>query len=137
MFRIVIITHGEYGGGILSAIELIMGKQTDVYTIRLQPDQAMNEYYQNLKQLIIGSENHDDGTLALVDVFGGTPFNTVARIIGEVGAVFKIRMVTGINLPMMLELLNDRENLRLDEAVTKALAAGKDGIRDFSVEFKS
>jgi mannose/fructose-specific phosphotransferase system component IIA len=67
--------------------------------------------------------------LLLVDLFGGSPGNAVA-------AAFlrdpEVEMVTGLNLPMVLEVSNRRRKAGLDLAALKgyAVTAGTAGVVD-------
>jgi len=70
--------------------------------------------------------------MAIVDLFGASPYNSVAYNMTK----FKeknipIRLITGANLPMMIELLLARDgNVTPDELYPIALNAGKDGIKE-------
>jgi PTS system ascorbate-specific IIA component len=64
------------------------------------------------------------GVLLLVDLYGATPSN-VAAAIGRQGT--STRRVSGLNLPMLLRVLNYPEQT-LDELATTAAAGGRSGV---------
>ena len=64
-----------------------------------------------------------DGVLVLTDMFGSTPSNIANRLLGE----STIQVVAGINLPMLVRVLN-YPSLNLHKMVNKALSGGHDGI---------
>ncbi len=73
------------------------------------------EYCQTLDQ--------GDGVLVLTDVFGSTPSNIACMICAR----HKSKIIAGVNLPMMIRVLN-YPHMNLDELAEKALSGGRDGI---------
>ena len=69
-------------------------------------------------------------TLFLVDLFGGSPYNAAARLaFGN----SNIEVVTGVNVPMLLELLDARESVEnIKELVRIAIESGTSGIKSFT-----
>jgi PTS system ascorbate-specific IIA component len=63
------------------------------------------------------------GVLILTDVYGATHTNAACRLLVR----GRIELVTGMNLPMLLKVLNYRE-LPLEEVIDKALSGGCGGI---------
>ena len=66
-------------------------------------------------------------TLVLTDVFGATPCNIARRLAEARG----LRVLVGINLPMLWRALNYRER-PLDDLVLMAMAGGTQGIMQLS-----
>ena len=69
---------------------------------------------------------HQLGTshaLVLVDIFGATPCNVAQKLVDGVTS----RLVTGINLPMLLRVISYRHEA-LDMLVARALAGGTQGV---------
>jgi PTS system mannose-specific IIA component len=64
------------------------------------------------------------GVLVLTDLYGASPSNLGARCC-ERGIV--VRRVSGLNLPMLLRVLNYPEQ-SLDELVTTAASGGRTGV---------
>lgn len=67
--------------------------------------------------------NQGNGVLIITDLFGSTPSNIGSKLVIDSAT----RLVTGLNLPMLVRLLNYPQ-LDLDEMTQKALSGGKDGI---------
>ena len=76
----------------------------------------------------IVSENREDGTLILCDLFGGSPFLTSAKLLKENSD--HMELVTGVNLGMLLELMANIETASITELKDIALSSGKEGIID-------
>ena len=62
-------------------------------------------------------------TLLLTDVFGATPCNVAQRLVDGV----HVRLVAGVNLPMLLRALTYREE-PLDVMVSRALVGATQGV---------
>ena len=57
-------------------------------------------------------------------MFGGTPSNLSLSFITEE----KVEVLTGVNLPMVIAIIQNRSNLGLSELAEKAQEAGKASI---------
>jgi PTS system ascorbate-specific IIA component len=65
-----------------------------------------------------------DGVLVLTDLYGATPSNVAARL-SRLGT--PVRRVSGLNLPMLLRVMNYPE-LPLDELPAVAAAGARNGV---------
>ena len=57
-------------------------------------------------------------------MFGGTPTNITLSLPKK----YSVEVVTGVNLPMLLKVIESRENMDLSELAMVAGEAGKAGI---------
>ncbi len=64
-----------------------------------------------------------DGVLVLLDIYGSTPSNIACSVANQE----RIRVISGVNLPMLIRVLNYCD-LGLAELAEKALSGGKDGV---------
>jgi len=76
---------------------------------------------------IVQALDQGDGVLVLTDICGATPCNIATRLLGEA----RVKIVTGVNLPMLLRVLNYAD-LSLERLVDKAITGGRDGIVEIS-----
>lgn len=68
------------------------------------------------------------GVLVLTDIFGATPSNVAQKLVD--GA--RSRLVTGVNLPMLLRAVSYRHE-PLDALVTRAVTGGTQGVMQVAV----
>lgn len=120
---LLIITHNRIGSDILATARDIYGNlpmQTEVISISPNADyeRIQKTAEQNLLKLDSG-----DGVLILTDIFGATPSNIATKIAKGKNAC----VITGINLPMVIRVLNYSQ-LPLKKIVAKATSAGHDSI---------
>ena len=131
MVGVVVITHGDMAKGIESSVDLILGKQEQFAAIGLYEGADFEEFKENVGKAV-EEVNTGKGVIVLVDLFGASPYNSVAyNMTGFQEKNIPVRLVTGVNLPMLIEVLMAREGVSgCDELYPVALSAGKDGIKE-------
>ena len=67
-------------------------------------------------------------TLVMTDIFGATPCNVAQKLVDGVST----RLLTGINLPMLLRAVSYRQE-PLDALVTRALAGAQQGVMQVAI----
>src|SRR5512133_26624 len=68
------------------------------------------------------------GVLVLTDIFGATPSNVAQKLVDGV----KSRLITGVNLPMLLRAVSYR-NEPLDALVSRAVIGGTQGVMQVAI----
>lgn len=120
---LIIVTHGDYGSGLLRAAEFITGAIQDCVSIAVDANFIAEESVARLKEAATRL-NTGGGVLILTDMFGGTPTNVSLALMNE---STDIDVITGVNLPMLLRVLSNR-NLPLAKVSELAYEAGLEGI---------
>ena len=123
---VVLISHGSMSSGLLSALEMIAGAQDGVASVPFPPGVTPDSLLDATVQAV-ESVDRGAGVLLLVDLFGGTPAHVAAgriKLRGDVAAV------TGVNLPMLLEVCVRREGASLAELRQVALESGPASVID-------
>lgn len=121
---ILIITHHEIGHALVHALKTTYGNNLPLplQTIEVHsdsdPDKLIPELNQSIQNLDQGK-----GVLILTDLFGSTPSNIAYELQKEKN----IRIVTGLNLPMLIRVMN-YPGLELSELADKATQGGQAGI---------
>lgn len=120
---IIIVGHGQYGAALLKAAENIMGPQEDCVAISVDIAQDVSEVVRRLTDAAQRLD-YGQGVIVLTDMFGGTPTNLALSLLGQ----HKTEVVTGVNLPMLLKVIEARANMELDPLASHIGDAGKNGI---------
>ena len=132
MIGIIVSGHGNFASGLLSTLKLIAGEQENVIGIDFIDGQGSDELKNNIKEAI---NNLDDDILILTDLAGGSPFvNSV--ILKEELINKNIAVISGTNIPMLLEVVLGRANLDLKDLIKTATEAGVNGINIFELKEK-
>jgi mannose PTS system EIIA component len=120
MIGIVLVTHGRLADELRSALEHVVGTQSQIEAIAIGPD---DDITQRREQIIRSVHDVDtgEGVVVLTDMFGGTPSNLAISVM-ERG---RIEVLAGVNLPMLVKLASIRRDASLDTAVQQAQDAGR------------
>lgn len=133
MVNLLIICHGTMAEGLVDALSLIVGPQEGIRAIGLRAADAIDELGDRI-QAAIDELDQGDGVLILVDMVGASPFNVSARIAVESE---RLEVVTGVNLPMLLETAMQRDSSNLQELAAIAKQAGEGSIMILSERLQS
>ncbi|NMB08434.1 MAG: PTS sugar transporter subunit IIA [Tissierellia bacterium] len=126
MYNILIVSHGSIAKGFYETAEMIMGDVEGVRAIGIQPGESAQDFGEKVVKL--ADEIYtEDGLLVLADLFGGTPSNTA--IMKLLNRYDNIQLISGINLPILLEALGGRV-MALEDMKDNLINIGKDGIVD-------
>jgi len=126
MTHIVLVSHGHLADGLLSTAQMIVGDVQGVETIALQPGMGTEDVLAALRRIIAATDK-EAGILVLLDLFGGSPATACARVLA---ADERVEAVTGVNLPMLLEVLLNKDSLGVKDLARLARDRGKEGVTD-------
>ena len=121
-FSIVILNHGDFGKELVRSAELIVGKIDDIYTVSLNSGVSIEDYYAQAKEIISKLKGE---IILLTDLHGGTPSNVASILQRE----FKLMVLCGVNLPMLLELVCAKNfDKSLEELIPNVIEMSKKSI---------
>lgn len=129
MIGLVIVTHGGLAVEFRSALEHIVGRQIQLETISIGPEDDMAQRRTEILEAVRRTDT-GDGVVILTDMFGGTPSNLAISVMDEA----KVEVIAGINLPILVKLASVRGEVGLAEAVMRAREAGRKYIKVASQE---
>ncbi len=132
MIGIILSGHGNFASGLLSNIKLIAGEQEMVVGIDFTDGQGSAELKNSLKEAM---NELGDEILVLTDLAGGSPYMNSVLLKQELSDK-KIEVISGTNIPMLLEVVLGRDNINLKTLVEKAKGAGTKGIEVFELKVK-
>ena len=134
MKGIVITSHGPMAQGILETSKLFFGDQPQLTARCLNADDNPDEFVGTLKEAI-AEVDAGDGVFVFCDMLFGSPCNCMARVVAEDLESDKVKVVTGVNLAMILQILAIRESG--DLSIEELLQSGHDGIADLKAILKA
>ena len=129
MIGLVIVTHGGLAAEFRSALEHVVGRQTQLETISIGPEDDMAQRRLEILAAIRRVEA-GEGVIVLTDMFGGTPSNLAISAMDEAN----VEVIAGINLPILVKLASIRGEVPIGEAVCRARDAGRKYIKVASQE---
>lgn len=123
MIGLLIISHCDLGKELLNAAELILGRLEAADFISITQTTESERMLKTISEKINALDS-GQGVLVLTDMFGGTPSNLSLSFLKEE----RVEVLTGVNLPMVVAVAQDRGRLSLGELGEKAQQAGKKSI---------
>ncbi len=120
----VIVTHGHLASEFIAAAEMIVGPIPHVTHASIDWHDDIDVARAELARAI-ARVSGGPGVLVLTDMFGGAPTDIASMFLGDEN----IEVVSGVNLPMILNLANQADDESLAGVARRVRDAGKEGIQ--------
>lgn len=122
MVGLLVITHNNVGGALFDAAISVLGSCPLPFEIlpvsqNCDPEERFKKAQKYLEKL-----NQSDGVLVITDMYGSTPSNIATKLAAD-----KVTIITGLNLPMLVRVMN-YPDLSLDKLANKAVSGGQTGV---------
>ena len=122
MVGLLVITHNNVGGALFDAAISVLGECPLPFEIlpvsqNCDPEERYQKALGYIEKL-----NQADGVLVITDMYGSTPSNIATKLAQD-----NVTVVTGINLPMLVRVMN-YPTLSLEKLTNKAVSAGQTGV---------
>jgi PTS system ascorbate-specific IIA component len=123
MIGVLLLTHGRLGEELIgAAAHTLGGRPPRLATLPVEPGLAPERLAERLRTEIAALDA-GRGVLILADVYGATHTNVACALLER----NRIELIAGVNLPMLLRVLNYRE-LPMEDLINKGLSGGFGGI---------
>jgi mannose/fructose/sorbose-specific phosphotransferase system IIA component len=119
MIGIMVVTHGQFGDGLVQSAHGIVGKQENIGVVSILPHDSLSEIRHKCADMFQQIEQ-GDGVLIMTDILGGTSCNASLPLVKK-----KTAILTGVNLPMLITAMIHRSLHPLDALTEKVLQEGK------------
>lgn len=120
---LLLITHGNLGQEMLATVTAILCQcPLQVMTIGVGSDCNPDE---ELADAVAACESLDqgNGVLVITDLYGSTPSNIAIRLLDG----HNVRIISGVNVPMLLRILN-YPDADLDKLADIAMEGAHNGV---------
>ena len=125
MIGIIVAGHGGFASELVSTAENILGKQECFVAVCTRPGEGDELLMTKLHRAV--NEMQVQEIIVLADIQGGSIAN---------GCMYfakgnrNVRIITGVNLPMVLKALTYRNKLALLDLSSRVCEGGREGIKD-------
>ncbi|WP_077612695.1 PTS sugar transporter subunit IIA [Clostridium sp. Marseille-P2415] len=100
MKNIILVTHADFAKGILTSLELVMGKADHIDYVSISAEETIPDITAMIETKV--NSFHNDGcTVIISDIIGGSTTRAAMELIGRRE---KIYLITGLNLGLLLEV---------------------------------
>lgn len=129
MRHIIIASHGTLADSLVETAAVVCGKEmvSEIKTFLMKEDTNPEDFLDDVQNLVDSDRGGE--FFIMVDLFAASPCTTTVRAMRDV----EYRLVTGVNLGMLLEVLLNKD-LPLIELEEKAIQAGKEGVKTFYIK---
>ena len=116
------MTHAGLAGALKDSAEMIVGTVEACATVEVASGEPADGI---MARVVAAVESVSaDGAIIMTDLFGGTPSNMAMSFLQE----GRVEVLTGVNLPMIMEFYSKRERMPLVELALELQRCGREGI---------
>lgn len=101
--KVIAVSHGSYSKGLVESTQMLVGEQENLVAYGLFPEQTVATLTEKL-EAEIEKTGEGEEILFVSDLFHGSPFNAIVSLMEH----HDVYHVTGINLPLMVEVMMGR-----------------------------
>ena len=128
MIQLVVACHGRFAEELVNSAAMVFGEAEGVHAVTFMPGEGPEDLIRKYEAIIAATGSADD-VLFLVDLFGGSPYNAAIRVAAPTA---RADVLSGVNLPMLLELLDSRDDKSsVADLVKRAFTASMEGTKAF------
>lgn len=127
MTVIIVSGHGQLSTGLLNAFEMIFGHDEKIFAVPFLKGEGIPQLQEKYQKVM--AQFPDENILFLVDVFGGTPYNSAVQLIYNHPSA---EVITGVNLPMLLEIAATKDTSDLADLRNQLKMINQEGFKIFS-----
>ena len=124
MIGIVVVSHGKLARELVRATEHGVGEQEYFRSISIEAEDDIDARREQIRETVAAC-NTGKGVIIVTDMFGGTPSNLAISVMPDA----RIDVIAGVNLPMLIKLIEVRDQVKFEEAVRVGRDAGQKYIR--------
>lgn len=117
MYKIILVGHGNYPDGILSALEVLIGKNENIIALNSHGHQTTKQLEDDLTAVL----KENDEVLIFADLNGGAPHQTAAKVILGNNFSSKHIVICEAPLGLILELSMKFLFMELSESEQKII----------------
>jgi fructoselysine and glucoselysine-specific PTS system IIA component len=118
--KFLIATHGTFAAGIKSSLDIIIGAMDHVFLIQAYVDE--NKSIEAEINEMMAQVNDNDELVVFADILGGS----VTNMLLQHALRPNVHIVSGFNLPLVIEILMADANDPIEEVITSAIDNAKE-----------
>jgi len=126
MRKFLIVSHGEFAGGLRSAMELITGSAVSVAVLQAYIDG--NKPVEEEIAAMLQSAGAGEEWVVFTDLLGGSITNQVLRMAADLGVADFVHVVAGANLPLVIEVMMADPGTPVKEVLADAIGMAREQL---------
>lgn len=122
MTGLVVVTHAGLATSLIAAAGMITGAITHCVAVELHAEDPADALVSRISAAL--EQVGGDGVIIMTDMFGGTPSNAAMSFLQE----GRVEVITGVNLPMLVEYFSRRERMPFPDLCASLLRCGRESV---------
>ncbi|QQP70013.1 PTS fructose transporter subunit IIA [Carnobacterium sp. CS13] len=123
MYKIVVVGHGNYPTGLVSALDLLIGSNENIIPLNLNEERTHEQFEIEITEILKENAN----VLVFADLTGGAPHQISAKVMIENNFSENQYVISGVTLSLVVELamktlFSEVENSEVEENIKDAIA---------------
>lgn len=128
MRQVIIATHGDFSKGLKHSLEMIVGEAAaKIVTYSLYPGASASDFAQELLKTI--QSNQEIEYVILADLYGASVVNSLVELSDQQN----VRVISGVNLNLALELMLTSEERLSDAQLAQIILNAQEGIKEVKI----
>lgn len=119
---VLLMSHGDFAREAMKSAELIIGRQENYEVLGVHIEDQVDQLRENMFAKVAALDI-SQGLIVFADITGGTPMNLAGNLLDKE----QILVCTGLNLPILIECLLNRQK-SVEEIGALIKAAYYDGM---------
>lgn len=128
MSQVILVAHGYLGVEMKKSAEMICGQLDNFKAISFTSEDGLESLSLKIKEVV---QSYDGDTLIFTDIFCGTPYNASCSICMQ-ETDKNIEVVSGMSLPIILELAMAVNNMSSSELVILIKRGASEVVKSFN-----
>ncbi len=122
MTGLVLVTHAGLATALLRSAEMIVGLIECCELVEVAPGEHADLIMSRVVAAV--EKSSTNGAIIMTDLFGGTPSNMAMSFLRD----GHVEVLTGVNLPMVIEFCSKRERMGVAELTAELQRCGRESI---------
>jgi len=122
MIGLVLVAHAHLAAELLKAAEMIVGPIPQAEALGIGPGDDGDTIFAGITEAL--KRLGGNGAIIMTDMFGGTPSNLSLSFLED----NRIEVLSGVNLPMVMEFALKRERFGVAELAASLRDCGRESI---------
>ncbi|TWI98660.1 fructoselysine and glucoselysine-specific PTS system IIA component [Mucilaginibacter frigoritolerans] len=118
--KFLIATHGTFSAGVKSSLELIIGETAQLFILQAYNNENTSIEYEI--KIIMEQVGEQDELIVFSDIMGGSVTNQLVQHALRPN----VHIVSGFNLPLLIEIILGDTNTPVDELIETAISNAKE-----------
>lgn len=133
IIHIILVSHGDFAKGLKTSLAMFVGDKIDqIIAVGLKNGESADQFAEDL-QLPLAEISSDDSLIVLADIIGGSPLTTLCSALSKMGKLDETTILGGVNLPMALNAVLLKDNLKGEDFIKTVLGEAQSSLREFKV----